>query len=88
MGYESDQGEGENPNRQDEEEEIPFEGQEYNSDTDIELANDDYSTLAQEPLLQVFMPLTKAAMKRHASPKSHSWPQPVKAKAIKKSQMN
>ena len=36
------QGEGENPDRQDKEEEIPFEGQEYDGDTDIELANDDY----------------------------------------------
>ena len=42
MGYESDQGEGENPDRQDEEEEIPFEGQEYDGDADIELADDDY----------------------------------------------
>ena len=42
MGYESDHGEGENPNRQDKEEEIPFEGQEYDGDADIELANDDY----------------------------------------------
>ena len=41
-GYESDQGEGENPDRQDKEEETPFEGQEYDGDTDIELANDDY----------------------------------------------
>ena len=42
MGYKSDQGEEDNPDRQDEEEEIPFEGQEYNGDTDIELADDDY----------------------------------------------
>ena len=43
MGYESDQGEGENPDRQDEEEEIPFEEQEYDGDADIELADDDYN---------------------------------------------
>ena len=42
MGYESDQGEGENPDRQDEEEEILFEGQEYNGNTDVELADNDY----------------------------------------------
>ena len=42
MGYKSDQGEGENPDRQDEEEEIPFEGQEYDGDADIELADNDY----------------------------------------------
>ena len=43
MGYESDQGEGENPDRQDKEEEIPFEGQEYDGDADIELADDNYN---------------------------------------------
>ena len=42
MGYESYQGEEDNPNRQDEEEEIPFKGQEYDSDADIELTNNNY----------------------------------------------
>ena len=42
LHYKSDQGEGENPDRQDEEEEIPFKGQEYDGDADVELADDDY----------------------------------------------
>ena len=42
MGYESDQEEGDNPDRQDEEEEIPFEGQEYDGDADIELTDNGY----------------------------------------------
>ena len=43
MGYESDQGEEDNPNRQDKGKEIPFEGQEYDGNADVELANDDYN---------------------------------------------
>ena len=43
MGYESNQGEEDNPDRQDKEEEIPFEGQEYDGDTDVELTDNDYN---------------------------------------------